>query len=108
MYIVCHKCAATYSVDERLLTARARTQCPNCLQVQSVDDEPTPAVKIEEPTFVGSRPPAAAQASVFRIPSIAPVSPPLVRSDPVIDDSLLTGGAQRPERVATNCRECTA
>jgi len=108
MYIVCHKCAATYSVDERLLTARARTQCPNCLQVQSLDDEPTPAVKFEEATVVGSPPPAAAQASAFRIPSIAPVSAPPVRSEPAINDSLLTGGAQRPERVATHCRDCGA
>jgi Tfp pilus assembly protein PilF len=104
MYIACHKCAAAYSVDEKLLSGRARTQCPNCLHVQNQDDLPGLQTTARGQAALQSDPFAAAAGSAFRIPSIAPVAPPLALLDLSVDVPLVPRKKQRPERPEAPAR----
>ncbi len=107
MYVVCHKCAAAYLVEDRLVApGDARAQCPNCLHVQAVG--PSTRAPPAPPTIVTRRgasgdPTAAAQS--FRVPSIPPVGPPPA-PEPIVDDSLLTGTAVEKRSRAALCRDC--
>src|SRR5215471_8204483 len=108
MYVVCHKCAAAYMVDDSFAAATdARAQCPNCLHVQAVGQSartPPPPPTITPRRNVPATPATGAQA--FRIPSIPPVGRP--PPEPVVDDSLLTGTAVERRSAPAMCRDCGA
>src|SRR5262252_7602547 len=107
MYVVCHKCAAAYLVEDGLIVrGDERAQCPNCMHVQPLVE---PKLEVRPPTLF--RRPRSAMATrgaapVFRIPSIAPVAPP-PPPEPAGDDGLQNGATEAPGEVAT-CRACGA
>jgi predicted Zn finger-like uncharacterized protein len=106
MYVACHKCAAAYVLEERLLGGDdARAQCPNCLHVQAV----APVKKPPAPPTIEARravAPGNGPVTPVRIPSIPPVAPPLAPG--AIDDSLLTGTAVQRRDGPDRCRECNS
>src|SRR5262249_26406371 len=102
MYVVCHKCAAAYLVEDGLIVqGDERAQCPNCMHVQALVE---PKVEVRPPTLF-RRPlsPAAkkAAAPAFRIPSIPPVAP-----TPPLGLNGDDGVAEAPGQAT--CRQCAA
>ena len=102
MYVVCHKCAAAYVVEDGLIVqGDERAQCPNCMHVQALVE---PKVEVRPPTLF-RRPlsPAAkkAAAPAFRIPCIPPVAP-----TPPLGLNGDDGVAEAPGQAT--CRQCGA
>ena len=104
MYVVCHKCAAAYLVEDGLIVrGDERAQCPNCMHVQAVVE---PKVEVRPPTLLRALSVSVVRAvAAFRVPSIAPVAPPPA---PELngDDVQLNGAAEAPSDAT--CRECGA
>src|SRR5215471_10881184 len=104
MYVVCHKCAAAYLVEDGLIVrGDERAQCPNCMHVQTVVE---PKVEVRPPTLLRALSVSVVRAvAAFRVPSIAPVAPPPA-TELNGDDVLLNGAAEAPSDAT--CRECGA
>ena len=99
MYLVCHKCAAAYLVEDNLIVrGDERAQCPNCLHVQPVV---TPAAEPSPPPTLFRRPATPATAKTaspeIRIPSIPPVvhAPPSAPGDAARAFPGVNGGMAR-------------
>lgn len=96
MRIVCEKCAAKYSVEDRLITPRGvRAQCPRCRHAQVLragDPAPPPATPSPPPSDGPARPASLADCAV---PPPAPLAEPSAGPDIPFDPFASHAGCQR-------------